>query len=66
MATNLQIDNDLIQEALDLGGHRTKRAVVEAALHEYVQRRKQLKIIQLFGNIDYDEDYDYKKQRRKK
>ena len=65
MATNLQIDNELIQEALRLGGQRTKRAVVEQALREYVQRRKQLKIIELFGTIEYDEDYDYKAQRRK-
>ncbi|MCP3704504.1 MAG: type II toxin-antitoxin system VapB family antitoxin [Alteromonas sp.] len=65
MATNLQIDNDLIQEALQLGGHRTKRAVVEEALHEYVQRRKQLKITELFGTIEYDDDYDYKRQRLK-
>ena len=64
MATNLQIDNDLIEEALKLGKHRTKRAVVEEALHEYVQRRKQLKIAELFNTIEYDEDYDYKKQRR--
>ena len=65
MATHLQIDNDLIQEALDLGEHRTKRAVVEEALREYVQRRKQLKIIELFGTIEYDKDDDYKKQRRR-
>jgi len=66
MATNIQIDNDLIQEALRLGGQRTKRGVVEEALQEYVQRRKQLKIIELFGTIEYDEGYDYKKQRQKK
>ncbi|MFO1352302.1 MAG: type II toxin-antitoxin system VapB family antitoxin [Gammaproteobacteria bacterium] len=66
MATNLQIDHDLIQEALELGEHRTKRAVVEEALREYVQRRKQLKILELFGAIEYDEDYNYKQQRRKK
>ena len=65
MATNLQIDEQLIQEALDLGEHRTKRAVVEEALQEYVMRRKQLKIVDLFGTIDYDEDYDYKVQRRR-
>ncbi len=64
MATNLEIDNELIQEALELGGHRTKRAVVEAALQEYVQRRKQLKITELFGTIEYEDDYDYKQQRR--
>ncbi len=65
MATNLQIDEALIQEALALGNHRTKRAVVEEALREYVQRCKQLKLLELFGTIDYDEDYDYKQQRRK-
>jgi len=65
MATNLQIDDTLMQEALELGGHRTKRAVVEAALQEYVARRKQLQIVDLFGTIDYDEDYDYKAQRRR-
>ena len=63
MATNLEINNELIQEALKLGGHRTKRAVVEAALQEYVQRRKQLKITELFGTIEYEDDYDYKQQR---
>lgn len=64
MATNLEIDNELIQEALKLGGHRTKRAVVEEALQEYVQRRKQLTITELFGTIEYEDDYDYKQQRR--
>ena len=60
MATNLEIDNKLIQEALKFGGHRTKRAVVEVALQEYVQRRQQLKITELFGTIEYENDYDYK------
>jgi Arc/MetJ family transcription regulator len=63
MATNLEIDHELIQEALKLGGHRIKRAVVEEALQEYVRRRKQLKIIELFDTIEYEEDYDYKQQR---
>ena len=63
MATNIEIDNNLIQEALKLGGHRTKRAVVEEALQEYVQRRKQLTVTELFGTIEYEDDYDYKKQR---
>ncbi len=65
MATNLQIDNDLIEEALKLGEHRTKRALVEEALREYVQCRKQLKVLDLFGTIEYDDDYDYKKQRQR-
>lgn len=66
MATNLEIDNELIKEALRLGGHRTKRAVVEEALQEYVQRRKQFKVTELFGAIEYDDDYDYKEQRNRK
>ncbi len=66
MATNLEIDNGLIQEALKLGKHRTKRGVVEEALQEYVQRRKQLKVLELFGFIEYEDSYDYKQQRHQK
>ncbi len=58
MATNLQIDENLIQEALRLGGLQI-RAVVEKALQEYVMRCKQLQVVGLFRSIDYDEDYDY-------
>jgi Arc/MetJ family transcription regulator len=54
MATNLQIDERPIQEALEWGNHRTERAVVEEALQEYVTRRKQLKVLELFGATDYD------------
>jgi Arc/MetJ family transcription regulator len=64
MATNLEIDENLIKEALELGGHPTQYAVVEEALREYVQRRKQLKILELFGMIEYDDDYDYKQHYR--
>jgi hypothetical protein len=65
MPTNLAIDNELLEEALHLGGHRTKKATVNEALKEYIQRRKQLKILDLFGQIDYAPDYDYKEQRRR-
>lgn len=64
MTTNLEIEENLIKEALELGGHPTKNAAVEEALREYVQRRKQLKILELFDTIEYDDDYDYKQQRR--
>lgn len=64
MTTNFEIDDTLIQEALMMSGHRTEKAVVEEALREYVQRRKQLKVLELFGAIDYDPVYDYKQQRR--
>ena len=65
MAINLEIDEALIQEALALGNQQTEHDVVEEALREYVQRRKQLKVLDLFGTIDYDSDYNYKQQRQK-
>lgn len=66
MPTNLAIDDRLIAEAKRLGRHRTKKEAVNAALDEYVRRRKQQKIIRLFGTIDYDENYDYKAERKRK
>lgn len=63
MPTNLALDDRLLNEALRLGGHRTKKATVTEALEEYIQRRKQLGILELFGTIDYYPDYDYKKAR---
>ena len=63
MATNLALDDSLIEEARQLGGLRTKKDVVTQALQEYVQRRKQLKLLELFGAVDYDDDYDPKAQR---
>lgn len=65
MPTNLAIDDALLDEALHLGGHRTKKATVNEALKEYIQRRRQLKILDLFGQIDYDTDFDPKEQRRR-
>ena len=65
MPTNLDINDRLIEEAVRVGGHRTKKAAVTDALEEYVRRHKQREIISLFGTIDYDPDYDYKKQRGK-
>ena len=63
MATNLALDDKLIEEARQLGGQRTKKEVVTQALLEYIKRRKQLKVLELFGQIDFDEGYDYKAQR---
>ena len=66
MPTNLAIDDRLLEEAQKVGNHRTKKETVNAALSEYVQRRKQQGILDLFGKIDYYEDYDYKRERRSK
>ena len=65
MATNLAIDDELLEEARIVGKHATKKAVVNEALTEYIQHRKQAEIIKLFHSVEYDQDYDYKKQRRK-
>jgi Arc/MetJ family transcription regulator len=66
MATNLALDDRLIEEARKTGGHRTKKEAVTKALEEYVRRNKQLKIIEAFGTIDFDQDYDYKAERKRK
>jgi hypothetical protein len=54
--TTLEIDQILLQEALDLSNHPTPTTLIEAALREYIQRRKQLKILEFFGTIDYDNE----------
>lgn len=66
MPTNLAIDDNLIEQALIIGHHRTKKAAVTEALNEYIQRRKQVEIINLFGKIEYESDYKYKEQRKVK
>ena len=63
MATNLAIDDWLIEEAKLVGKHRTKKGAVTEALMENIQRRKQTEILRIFHSIDYNQDYDYKKQR---
>jgi Arc/MetJ family transcription regulator len=65
MATNLSLDDNLVEEARRAGHHKTKKDPVIAALAEYVQRRKQLRILKAFGTVDFDPKYDYKAERRK-
>ena len=63
MATNLALDDNLIIQAQKIGHHRTKKEAVMIALKEYVAHKKQLKILDLFGHVDFNENYDYKKAR---
>ena len=63
MATNLAINDQLLNNALEIGGFRSKKDTVNAALEEFIQRRKAEDVINLFGKIDFDENYDYKKMR---
>lgn len=65
MSTTLVIDDKLIEEARTIGKHKSPTEVVLEALREYIQYRKQLQILALFGTIDYDETYDYKEQRQR-
>lgn len=64
MATNLAIDEELIEEARRVGGHPTKGRAVTVALEEYVARHKQLKLLELFGTIDFDEEYQGRRRLR--
>jgi hypothetical protein len=63
VATNLSIDPKLIERALAVSGERTKKAAVTRALEEFIARRKQRGIRELFGKLDWDTTYDYKRER---
>ena len=63
MATNLSIDPELIERALELSGERTKRAAVTKALEEFIARRQQKRLLELFGKLQWDSSFDYKAER---
>jgi Arc/MetJ family transcription regulator len=66
MATNLSIDPDLLDRALEVSGEKTKKAAVTKALEEFIGRREQKRILELFGKIDWDPTYDHKVARRRR
>jgi Arc/MetJ family transcription regulator len=66
MATNIELNEKLLSKAMRLGGMRTKKEAVNEALLEYVQRREQLEVMEMFGTVEYDSKYNYKKQRKVK
>jgi|TARA_R110002096_G_C14490300_1_gene714559 hypothetical protein len=63
MATNLSIDPELIERAREVSGERTKKAAVTKALEEFIARREQKNLIDLFGKLEWNSDYDYKTER---
>ena len=65
MATNLSIDPELIERALEVSGERTKKAAVTKALQEFIARRRQKRVLELFGKLEWDPGYDYKAERRR-
>ncbi|CAD5373600.1 conserved hypothetical protein [Rubrivivax sp. A210] len=66
MATNLAIDPDLLDRALEVSGEKTKKAAVTMALQEFIARRQQRKVLELMGKLEWDQSYDYKAERTRK
>lgn len=63
MATNLALDPDLLERAFRVSGEPTKKAAVSRALHEFIARREQRRVAELFGKLEWDPHYDYKAER---
>lgn len=63
MATNLALDPELLERALQVSGEKTKKAAVTQALSEFIARREQKGILDLFGTLEWDASYDYKAER---
>ncbi len=63
MATNLSIEPELLEKALLVSGEKTKKAAVTKALEEFIARREQRKLLDLFGKLEWNPDFDYKKER---
>ena len=66
MATNLSIDPDLLAKALELSGEKTKKAAVDIALREFIARREQMRLRDLFGQLEWSADVDYKHERTRR
>src|SRR6266404_1938974 len=65
MATNLSIDPDLLERALEVSGERTKKAAVTKALEEFIARRRQKRLLELIGKLEWDKGFDYKAERKR-
>jgi Arc/MetJ family transcription regulator len=66
MATNLSLDPELLEQAVKIGGERTKKAAVTRALEEYIARRQQKRLLDLMGKLEWDEAFDYKVERSRR
>jgi Arc/MetJ family transcription regulator len=65
MATNLKLDDELVDQTVKIGQFKSKRQAVNTALAEFIQRRQRLRILDLGGKIDFDPSWDYKGMRRR-
>ena len=66
MASNIAFDTELLEEAVQIGHHKTKKEAINSALKEYVMRHKQRKLVKFFGKVEFDVHYDYKAARKKR
>lgn len=66
MATNLSLDPELLERALEVSGQRTKKAAVTLALHEFIARRRQKQLVALMGALEWDHSFDVKAERTRK
>ena len=66
MVVYLSVDSDLLDQAMRVSGEKTKKATVDKALREYTARREQCRILGLFGQLSWDEAYDYKRERSRR
>jgi Arc/MetJ family transcription regulator len=66
MATNLSLDPKLLDEALEVSGERTKKAAVTQALREFIAHRRQKRLLDLMGQLEWDTGFDYKAERTRR
>ena len=66
MATNLSLDPDLIDRAVEVSGERTKKAAVTRALEEFIARRRQKRLVNLMDKLEWDKSFDYKAERSRR
>ena len=66
MATKLPIDPELLDKALKVGGEKTRQATVNRALREFIARRERERLLELFGKLDWDDEYDHKRERARR
>ncbi|MFZ2447745.1 MAG: type II toxin-antitoxin system VapB family antitoxin [Syntrophobacteraceae bacterium] len=65
MRTNIDLDDELVREALKFSGAKTKKEVINLALKEFLENRRRLNLLDLEGGIEFAEGYDYKEMRKR-
>ncbi len=66
VATHLAIDRSLLEHACRVSGSKSNSAVVTQALQEFIARREQKKLRDLFGAVDWDPAYNHTRERSRR